>query len=277
MKDNRFEMLGDRMKMYEQAEAGRTAMKGLPLLARLDGRAFHTYTRGLKRPYDERLTRCMVDTMKYLVDKFHVVIGYVQSDEITLLWDVQSWEDGEYMFSGKFQKLTSVLAATASAYFARRSMELLPEKNDELPTFDCRVWQVPNRQEAANAFYWRELDATKNAISMAAHAYFSHKILQGMSGSEKQELLWSKEGINFNDYPAFFKRGVYARRVTVDRQLDEETLAKIPEDRRPAGGWVKRTEIKEMDWPPCKSIANYMELLYGMSSSPMLRDEPRGR
>jgi tRNA(His) 5'-end guanylyltransferase len=219
----------------------------------------------------------MVDTMKYLVDKFHVVIGYVQSDEITLLWDVQSWEDGEYMFSGKFQKLTSVLAATASAYFARRSMELLPEKNDELPTFDCRVWQVPNRQEAANAFYWRELDATKNAISMAAHAYFSHKILQGMSGSEKQELLWSKEGINFNDYPAFFKRGVYARRVTVDRQLDEETLAKIPEDRRPAGGWVKRTEIKEMDWPPCKSIANYMELLYGMSSSPMLRDEPCGR
>jgi tRNA(His) 5'-end guanylyltransferase len=138
----------------------------------------------------------MVDTMKYLVDKFHVVIGYVQSDEITLLWDVQSWEDGEYMFSGKFQKLTSVLAATASAYFARRSMELLPEKNDELPTFDCRVWQVPNRQEAANAFYWRELDATKNAISMAAHAYFSHKILQGMSGSEKQELLWSCKEAN---------------------------------------------------------------------------------
>ena len=174
------------------------------------------------------------------------------------------------MFAGRFQKLSSILAATASAYFTRLADTRIPEKINELPTFDCRVWQVPNRQEAANTFYWRELDATKNAISMAAHAHFPHKSLHGINGSEKQEMLWSKKGINFNDYPVFFKRGVYAKRVAVRRALDAETLEKIPEDRRPVDGMVTRTEIQEMDWPACNRIANYMALIYGFQDVPQL-------
>jgi tRNA(His) guanylyltransferase len=263
---SKMEALGDRMKSYEMAEAGRIAMKGVPLIARLDGRAFHTYTKGLKRPYDERLSKCMVDTMKYLVEETHAIIGYVQSDEITLLWNVESDSDGEYMFSGRFQKMTSVLAGMASAYFTRLADELIPEKKNMLPIFDCRVWQVPNRAEAANAFYWRELDATKNAVSMAAHAYFSHKELQGKTGAEKQEMLFSVHGINFNDYPAFFKRGVYAKRVTVFKTLDDETLAKIPEARRPVDGLVCRSEMQEMDWPACRNIGNFENLIFGVET-----------
>ena len=273
MTNSRFEVMGDRMKAYEMAEAGRRAMKGIPLVARLDGRGFSKYTSGLQRPYDSRMSQCMTDTMIYLVEKFHCVVGYTQSDEITLLWDVQSFEDADYDFNGRFQKFTSVLAGTASAFFARRADILIPEKQNMLPVFDCRVWQVPSREEAANAFKWREMDATKNAISMAAHAYFSHKSLQNMSGAEKQEKLFAEKGINFNDYPAFFKRGVYARRMLKQKVLDEATLAKIPEGKRPAGGVVTRSEVQIMDWPACRSIANYTELLYGINAEPQLRTE----
>lgn len=270
---SRMDALGDRMKTYEMAEAGRCAMKGIPLLARLDGRAFHTFTKGLKRPYDERMSRCMIDTMKYLVGETHAKIGYVQSDEITLLWHVESDEVGEYMFGGRFQKLTSVLAGLASAYFARLASKLMPEKDNMLPIFDCRVWQVPNKAEAANAFYWRELDATKNAISMAAHAYFSHRSLQGLTGNQKQEKLFVEKGINFNDYPAFFKRGTYAKRVLVDRVLDAETLAKIPEGWRPKDGIVQRSEIQEMNWGPCSKLTNYQDLIFGEMTNQQLKDE----
>ncbi len=263
--------LGDRMKMWEGVEANRKAMKGIPLLARLDGRSFHSYTHGLKRPYDERLTKCMVETMKFLVKETHAITGYVQSDEISLIWFIEADGPGDYLFDGRFQKMTSVLSGLASAFFARMANEFIPEKDGMLPVFDCRVWQVPTKQEAANAFYWRELDATKNAISMAAHAYFPHKELQGKNGSEKQEMLFSRHNINFNDYPAFFKRGVYAQRVNVVRQLDAETLAKIPEKSRPIDGAVIRSEIQEMDWPSCNRIENYCDLIFKVVDVPVFR------
>ena len=270
-----FETLGDRMKSYEQREAGRSIMVGLPVLARLDGRAFHSYTRGLAKPYDPRLSELMVDTLKYLVDKFHPLVGYVQSDEITLLWAGDYTDDGvsKVMFNGKYQKLTSVLAATASAYFATEAVNRIPEKANMLPTFDCRVWQVPNKSEAANTFYWREMDATKNAISMAAHAHFSDKELHGKNGAEKQEMLFSSHGINFNDYPAFFKRGVYVRREVIDIVVNEDhyenELAHIPRNFRPEiGDKITRSAINAMDWPKCSSLANYVELLFNEEKNP---------
>ena len=162
--------LGDRMKQWEFVETSRKAMRGLPLLARLDGRSFHTYTRGLDRPFDTRLSRCMLGTMEYLVKETHALTGYVQSDEITLLWDVDVNSESQFLFDGKFQKLVSVLAGMASAKFSRLANKFLPLKDELLPVFDCRVWQVPTKAEAANVFLWRELDATKNAISMAALA-----------------------------------------------------------------------------------------------------------
>lgn len=271
---SRFESLGDRMKEYEQAEAGRSAMKGLPLLARLDGRSFHSYTKGLDRPYDLNLSKCMISTMEYLVKEFHCVIGYTQSDEISLLWYSPPEDSTEYLFSGKYQKLCSVLAASASAFFARAVMEHLPAKNSMLPTFDCRVWQVPSKEEAANVFYWRELDATKNAISMAAHAHFSASRLHKVNGAEKQELLFKEKGINFNDYPVFFKRGTYSKRVLVESVLDDEIKRKIPLNQTiPAS--VVRSKIVQVDWPVCSSIANYAALIFGDESEPVLKSEAK--
>ena len=255
--------LGDRMKEFEMQFAGVRAMKGIPLVARLDGRSFHTFTRGLERPFDQRLSECMIETTKFLVDETHAKIGYTQSDEISLVWYYPADEAAEYMFDGRIQKLTSILAALASVKFAKMIAEKIPEKVTQVPVFDCRVWQVPTLQIAADAFLWRELDATKNSISMAAHAYFPHKSLQGMNGSEKQERLWAEKGINWNDYPAFFKRGTYVQRKTFERALTEEERNRIPEKHRPdAGKTFTRSSVIELEMPPAKRCANYVDVIF---------------
>lgn len=231
--------LGDRMKMYEAVSTAGKAFKGQPLLARLDGKAFHTFTKGLRRPYDERLTSLMVETTRHLVDRFGAKVGYTQSDEITLVWFIDAHEAADYPFNGRFQKMDSLLAATASVFFTSQLSKYLPEKADWLPIFDCRSFVVPSLVEAYNCFVWRQQDATKNAISMAAQSQFSHSSLIGMNGSQMQERLFAEKGINFNDYPYFFKRGTFVRRVKEERVLSAEQLARIPEQHRPTGPIVR--------------------------------------
>ena len=237
--------LGDRMKLFEQQEAGRIAFRQLPLMARLDGRAFHSFCRGLQRPFDKRFSDLMLETTKFLVDETQAKVGYVQSDEISLCWILENHEQ-EFLFNGKFQKLTSILAASATAFFNKRLSVILPEKSQMLPVFDCRVWNVPTIKEAYHAILWRQQDATKNAISMAAQTYFSHKSLQGQDGPTMQERLFSEKGINFNDYPAFFKRGVFVKRHKVLKDLSPDEMARIPEAHRPTEP-VVRTVISTFD------------------------------
>jgi len=238
--------LGDRLKQQEQVEAGRRADHGAPLMARLDGRAFHTFTRGLPRPYDVRLSSLMIDTARYLVEQTHARVGYTQSDEISLVW----WNDdpaaeSTYLFDGKIQKLTSVLAAMASAYFTRYLPERIPEKADQLAMFDCRVWNVPTKHEAFLNFLWRQDDAIKNSISMAAQAHFSHKRLHAVDSESKKQLL-RELNKPWEDEPTFFKSGTFVRRETQMRPISAEQLAKIPEKYRPSGP-VARTSVVNMD------------------------------
>lgn len=238
--------LGERMKQYEWPSTQRRAFKGQPLIVRVDGSKFHTWTKGLQRPYDERLSRLMRRVTEALVERFQPTIGYTQSDEITLVWYVQPHETAEYPFDGRFQKLESLTAAFATAMFNFHVPELLPEKKHLLAMFDSRAFVVPNLKEAYHAILWRQQDATKNAISMAAHTYFSHKSLQGMHGAQMQERLWAEKSINFNDYPPFFKRGTFVKRHKVEKVLTDEELARIPEQHRPTGP-VTRTVIEAMD------------------------------
>lgn len=180
--------LADRMKAYEQAEAGRRLMPLLPALARIDGRSFSRFTHDLERPYDERLSRVMIETTKYLVKETGARVGYTQSDEITLAWYAPD-PKREIFFSGRIQKMVSVLAALTTVEFNRLLTSELADHLARRPVFDCRVWSVPNLSEAANTFLWRERDATKNSISMAARAYYSHEAITGCSGSEMQDKL----------------------------------------------------------------------------------------
>lgn len=254
-KDN----LGDKLKALEQIEAGRKTMKDLPLMARLDGRSFSKFTKGLKRPYDGRMSDLMVDTTKYLVEQTQACSGYCQSDEITLCWYFPYESTSEYMFDGKYQKLNSTLAAMASVFF-NKNLDRIPEKADQLPTFDCRVWCVPTVREVYLNFLWREQDATKNSISMAAHHYFYNADLYKKTGAEKIDMMFDI-GLNWNDYPAFFKRGTYVQRKNFEVTLDEATLAKIPEGKRPLNNLVTRSRVVALDMPVLSTIANASDVL----------------
>jgi tRNA(His) guanylyltransferase len=254
--------LGDRMKGYETIEAGRRFMRYLPVAARIDGRSFSAFTRGLGRPYDERLSRLMVETTLALVRESSARVGYTQSDEISLVFFAEG-KDAVY-FDGRVQKMVSQLAAQATAVFNRLLPEYLPEKVGTLPTFDCRVWAVPNLTEAANLLLWREFDATKNSVSMAARAYYSHKALLGKSSREMQEMLFEK-GVNWNDYPAFFKRGTYVQRRKVSRPFTADELTVLPPKHFAHANpnlEVERTDYVRIHMPPLNKVVNRERVLF---------------
>lgn len=235
--------LGDRLKAIEQIEASRAAQRDLPLIARLDGRAFHTFTKGLARPYDVRLSQLMIDTTSYLVEQTHAKLGYTQSDEISLVW-WNATPESAYMFDGKLQKLTSVLAGMASGFFTKYLNERIPEKN-EIAVFDCRVWNVANKHEAYLNYLWRQDDCVKNSISMAAQAHFSHKQLNGIDSEGKKKML---RDINqpWEEQPKFFRFGTFIRREPGIVHLTQEQLEKIPLRHRPTGP-VIRTKTVDMN------------------------------
>jgi tRNA(His) 5'-end guanylyltransferase len=254
--------LGDRCKGFEQAEAGRRAMRGLPLLARLDGRAFHTFTRDMQRPYEPAMSRCMIETTRHLVQESIALVGYTQSDEITLAWYETSESASDYSFDGRFQKLASVLAGMASARFCQLVAAEMPGRASAVPHFDCRVWQVPTLADAADVFVWREDDAAKNSVSMAASALYTDRDLHGKDSSVKQGMLLEK-GVNWNDYPGFFKRGSYLQRRSTQRALTDEERMRIPEAHRPpAGQEFSRTQVVELDLPRLRNIANLTAVLF---------------
>jgi tRNA(His) 5'-end guanylyltransferase len=236
------DLLGDRMKAFEGVESQRAAVRGKPLLARLDGRAFSTFTTGLRKPYDQRLIDLMVNTTKYLVEETNALLGYTQSDEISLAWYVPEGSLSEYMFNGKYQKIVSTLAALCTGYFIENLAAALPEKARKRPTFDARVWQVDTFEDMYDTFLWREKDAVKNSITLAALGKFSHKQLQGVNGQVKKEML-REIGAPWEEMPEQFRRGTYLRRETIFKELDAETLAKIPEGKRPTGP-VQRSVVE---------------------------------
>jgi len=254
--------LGDRMKFYENQTCGIKMLPRIPVIARLDGKGFSKFTKGLKRPYDERLSRLMIETTKYLVKETNANCGYTQSDEITLMWYTDKVDSSIY-FDGRLFKMISDLAAMCSVYFNRHLPNYLPEKVDKLPRFDARVFNVPTLDEAVNVFLWREQDATKNSITMAASEYYSHNFLHGKNGSEKQELLFQK-GINWNDYPDFFKKGTYIQRKRVMTKFSAEELDKLPAKhnaRKDPNVLIERWVVDEIKLPPLSRIENRVDVI----------------
>ena len=149
----------NRCKRYEQLEAGRRAMRGQPLLARLDGRALRTYPLDPDQPFEPATSRCLIETTRFVVQQTQARIGSTQRDEITLAWYEPPQSRSEYLFDGCFQKIASVLAGMASARFCQLIAPALPARANGLPHFDCCVWQVPTLEDAVDMFVWREEDA----------------------------------------------------------------------------------------------------------------------
>lgn len=189
--------LGDRMKGYED-HYRHTVMPRMPVIIRVDGKAFHSLTRGCAKPFDENLASCMNRTAESLVAEVqNARMAFVQSDEISVLLVDYNKYDSQQWFAGNLQKIVSISASIASTTFTRAY--------GELGLFDSRVITLPEH-EVVNYFIWRQQDATRNSISMAAQALYSSKQLHGKNSAIMQDMIFQK-GVNWNDYPAGFKRG----------------------------------------------------------------------
>lgn len=266
------------MKEYEARETQRTLLPMLPVAVRIDGRAFHTFTRGCDKPFDTALSESFHHATKVLVKESGAVIGYTQSDEISLIL-YQDDPKSELFFDGKVYKLTSVLASIATAAFNQMwsLTQQAARKNAKEPwdikpaTFDCRVWQLPTKWEAVNMLLWREKDAHRNSVSSAAQSVYSDKELHGKGRAEMHEMLF-KKGINWADYPKWAKTGAFFRRREVERTPTPEELARIPEKYRPAENTkVTRTDIVE--WPyELGKLANKVEAVFDDAPPVFLKD-----
>lgn len=236
--------LGDRMKLYETRESV-SLMPRVPAFARLDGRSFHAFTKHAKRPFSEPFHRMMVEVTKHLVVESCADVGYTQFDEISLCWV------GQPFFDGHVQKMVSTLAAMASVRLNAEADQFSGLAWHKSPTFDCRVWSVPNLSEAANVFLWRQLDASRNSVQMAARHYLGHAACDNLDSKELQEALFQKHNINWNDYPAWCKRGTFVRYGKTTRAFTAEEIESLPEKhdaRRDPALVVERRVLVEQDF-----------------------------
>ena len=228
---NKKDSLGDRMKENYENRSKTYLVRRMPVIIRLDGKAFHTFTRGMKKPYDEIFHNTMNATMKYLCENIQgCKLGYTQSDEITLLLTDYDTLTTDAWFDNNVQKICSVSASMATMAFNKffaheyedynvshpedwegvigeESYGMTLYKKLDCAMFDARCFNIPE-EEVTNCFIWRQQDATRNAIQMLGQCNFSHKELQGKSCNDIQDMLMTQKGINFNDMPTEFKRGV---------------------------------------------------------------------
>lgn len=206
--------IGARMKQYEHQVTGWKIDRELPVYARIDGRAFSSITRGMNKPYDIMLMSVMQSVLFDMVERSNALIGYTQSDEISLLWHWNG-ENEEAWFGGKLYKLTSILASLAAASFHRHlpnffSKDEAAKLQDMLPHFDCRVMNLPSEIEAANMFVWRNMDAKRNSLQSLAQSHFSSKALHGKSTKDMLRMLKEKN-VSFDDLPSYVKYGTWVR------------------------------------------------------------------
>lgn len=198
--------LGDRMKAYEAAEATLVPPRSYCVL-RVDGRAFHSWTRGLDRPFDAAIAQAMDATAVALCQEVQgAVLGFVQSDEISVVYTDFGRETTQGWFGRKVQKQVSIAAAVATAAFADACLATDHLWNRRLATFDARVFAVPDAVEVANYLIWRQRDAIRNSISMCAQATFSHRQLQGVNTSTMLTML-EERGLHWVGHSTRFRHG----------------------------------------------------------------------
>ena len=262
---NKKDSLGDRIKEFYENRAKTKLVRRMPVMIRLDGRAFHTFTRGFAKPFDKRMTEAMQETTLELCRNIQgCVFGYTQSDEITLILvdyndiGVSAWFDYEV------QKMCSNVASMATLYFNRifhnKVREFVNEHskvvNDpqtygetlsksvgdiikayqtsvELGAmFDARCFNVPIN-DCCNAVLFRQQDATRNSINSLGQAWFKHKELEGKNTSQVQDMLMEKYGINWNNLTTVDKRGTAVIKDENDKWfIDEEMPILKGEDRK---------------------------------------------
>lgn len=251
--------LGVRMKTFYEQIPKTKLMRRCPVAIRIDGKAFHTFTRGFQKPFDEVLIKSMQETMKYLCENIQgCVLGYTQSDEITLILVDYKKLTSSAFFDYEVQKICSIAASMATIAFnrvfvkevkkysfelsmgihtdeERKLLDIYDKAIDKDAMFDARCFNIP-KEEVTNLVYWRQLDASRNSVQMVGLANFSHKELQNKSCNDIRDMLMTQKGINWNDYPTHQKRGSCC--IYIDMQ-NPKSISK--EDK--IKGWTIDTEI----------------------------------
>lgn len=253
--------LGDRMKCYENVTRNYLTRRA-PVIIRIDGKAFHSFTRGFKKPFDGIFVKSMQETMKYLCENIQgCVLGYTQSDEITLvIIDYEKIESCAW-FDNNIQKMASISASMATLAFNKyfsanvykyiedykkeHQLIFIEEDNKYYNTlidaikkgamFDSRVFTLP-KEEVVNCVIWRQQDATRNSINSVGQANFSHKQLQNKSCNDVQDMLMSEKGINWNDYTTTLKRGSCC--IKIPQKINDGTKQEYIRNR-----WIIDNEI----------------------------------
>ena len=247
--------LGKRMKEYYEQIPKTKLMRRCPVAIRIDGKAFHTFTRGFQKPFDEVLIKSMQETTKYLCENIQgCVLGYTQSDEITLILVDYKKLNSDAWFDYEFQKMCSIAASMATMKFNQvfrketscfecnsikydyddgggsfalrtpedaRLIDTYYNACNKGAMFDARCFNIP-KEEVTNLLFWRQLDASRNSVQMVGQAYFSHSELQNKSCSMIQDMLMEKYGINWSDYPGYQKRGSCCVKAQVEDTTEDE-------------------------------------------------------
>lgn len=256
--------LGCRMKTFYEQIPKTKLMRRCPVAIRIDGRAFHTFTRGFQKPFDEVLIKSMQETMKYLCENIQgCVLGYTQSDEITLILIDYKKLTSSAWFDYEVQKICSIAASMATMAFNESFSKIYSklyrdkiehgENVDELvktyafkagkAMFDTRCFNIP-KEEVTNLVYWRQLDASRNSIQMVGQANFSHKELQNKSCNDIQDMLMTQKAINWNDLPTYQKRGSCCVRNKIVIESDGVVAtAQLRDASKSENEWIIDTEI----------------------------------
>lgn len=259
--------LAKRMKAFYEEIPKTKLMRRCPVALRIDGKAFHTFTRGFQKPFDEVLIKTMQETMKYLCENIQgCVLGYTQSDEITLILVDYKKLTSDAWFDYEVEKICSIAASMATMAFNKffannvgdyctynyerkdntheQYEHILSLAIDKGAMFDCRCFNIP-KEEVTNLVYWRQLDASRNSIQMVGQAIFSHKELQNESCNEIQDMLMTRKGINWNDLPTYLKRGSCCVRNMKITNTFKDGIAEceIRDPKKPESAWLIDTEI----------------------------------
>ena len=256
--------LGVRMKTFYEQIPKTKLMRRCPVAIRIDGKAFHTFTRGFHKPFDEILIKSMQETMKYLCENIQgCVLGYTQSDEITLILIDYKKLTSSAWFDYEVQKICSIAASMATMAFNKffrdnvgdylyenyddqylaDYIKTLQNAVDKGAMFDARCFNIP-KEEVTNLVYWRQLDASRNSIQMVGQACFSHKELQNKSCNDIQDMLMTQKGINWNDLPTYQKRGSCCVRNKIVIESDGVMVtAQLRDTSKSENEWIIDTDI----------------------------------
>lgn len=228
--------LGKRMKENYEIRSKTSLLRKVPVAIRIDGKAFHTFTKGFDKPFDEILSNAMIKTMKYLCENIQgCVFGYQQSDEITLILIDYKKLESDAWFGYEVQKMCSIAASMATMafnkFFDQEYLDKLSETGKcnlmhdlarkKGAMFDARCFNIP-KEEVCNLIYWRQLDATRNSIQMVAHTFFSHNELIGLNCASLQNKLLTEKDINWNNFETKWKRGIACLKIEDIWQIDYE-------------------------------------------------------